>query len=262
VYEMLQRRGLAERMVMGYGADRLPDMGVVTAFSKILPDVGWHATRHPARGADSLRHADGSVPVEYRTNILGAWSSHDPLCKRVYGWKVPPKLTWMARPLGDRSPLPMIRIACEQALLADRPGQGQMGADFWPDLRPRGYVRPTVYGRYPSTNEANAGMFLCKLLYPGPTGPVPTLRYELIREGLQECEARIFLEKLLTAKPCPLPARLAKQCQGVLDERTRWHRMQQIGLTANVAFAMSDWQGRSAKLYAAAAKAARAIAAK
>ena len=63
------------------------------------------------------------------------------------------------------------------------------------------------------------------LLYPTADGAAATLRYEAVRENIQECEARIFLEKLLTSQPCPLPTDLAKRCQDVLDARTRWHRV-------------------------------------
>ena len=108
------------------------------------------------------------------------------------------------------------------------------------------------------------------LLYPTPEGAVATLRYEASRENLQECEARIFLEKLLTAQPCPLPAELAKKCQDVLDARTRWHRIlsawQSIDLNSTRKLAMfwaySGWEERSAELYRCAAEAAKATAAK
>lgn len=35
------------------------------------------------------------------------------------------------------------------------------------------------------------------LIEPGPDGPVSTVRYEMLREGMQECEARIAIEQAL-----------------------------------------------------------------
>ena len=259
VRAILRKRGLEETMVLGCGGDILPGADVVEAFHAIAPDVGWQATRHFASPATGLKRQDGTVGVLYETNILYAWSSHAPSCQRVQGWRTEPSRVWMPRPLNDTSPLPMVRVACEQMLLAGRPGQGQVGADFWPVQDEKGRLGRTFYGRYPETHEGNASMSMTSLLWPGPEGPAPTLRYEIIRENLQECEARIFLEKLLSAEPCMLPPELAGRCQELLDERTRWHRLSQVAAEASFSFAFSGWQRRSAELYAAAAEAARAI---
>jgi hypothetical protein len=37
------------------------------------------------------------------------------------------------------------------------------------------------------------------LIAPGPDGPLATVRYEMFREGLQEAEARLVIEKALVA---------------------------------------------------------------
>jgi len=110
----------------------------------------------------------------------------------------------------------------------------------------------------------NKGCTTNQLFYPGPNGAVPTLRYQLIRENILECEARIFLEKLLVAKPCPLPPALAAKCQEILDERTRWHRVgfNQATGDVNISWAYSGWAERAGKLFAAAGEAARAVAKK
>jgi hypothetical protein len=60
------------------------------------------------------------------------------------------------------------------------------------------------------------------MLNPGPNGPVATSRYEMLREGVQNCEARIVIETVLTddAKKAKLGADLAAKCQQLLDDRT------------------------------------------
>jgi len=121
-----------------------------------------------------------------------------------------------------------------------------------------------MVGRFPSTSEGNLGIYAGQLLYPGPDGPVPSVRYQMLRENIQECEARIFLEKLLLASPSRLPADLAVKAQAVLDERTRWHRVLMLGPApeSSVSWPYSGWEARAVQLYEAAGEAARAIAGK
>ena len=81
-----------------------------------------------------------------------------------------------------------------------------------------------------------------------------------MRENIQETEARIFLEKLLTAKPCPLPDDLAEKAQAVLDERARWSRLADGLFDVAWAWPSSGWEDRTARLYQAAAEAAKTAA--
>ena len=101
----------------------------------------------------------------------------------------------------------------------------------------------------------------------------------MIREGLQECEARIFIEKALTdsAKRAKLTDALANRVQQLLDDRWRsirkavctlraqgswshispylpkgWHRRNPV--IGNDWFASTDWQSETEKLYEAAAQ--------
>ena len=52
---------------------------------------------------------------------------------------------------------------------------------------------------------------------PGPDGAVGTVRLEMLREGIQECEARIAIERALLAHAVPAP--LADRCVALLKER-------------------------------------------
>ena len=263
IRDILARRGLADRMLLGYAADVLPNKKIVENFHKVVPQAAWQSTRHGGRGCEHLAGESTRVPVKYHANVWGGWDNHDPDCMRIYGWKYParPSLrTWLDRDLFDASPIPQFRTAAEQSLLANRRGLGQIGADFWPVKGHDGRPTHTMVGRFPGTSEGNLGIYAGQLLYPGPNGPVPTLRYVMLRENIQECEARIFLEKLLTAKPCPVPEEVAKKCQAVLDERTRWHRVQlRVSGEARLFWAYSGWEARSAALYRAAAEAAKAV---
>jgi hypothetical protein len=265
--DLLSKRGLAAAMLIGYCADRQPDEATVGVFHDILPDVGWQATRHPPIANDTLSYRGGAVPIRYQPNVWGGWDNWDPDDRRVYGWKHPVKpslRTWLDRGLFDASPICQFRVACEQSLLAERHGLGQIGADFWPVPGPDGKTTSTMVGRFPSTSEGNLGIYAGQLLYPGPDGPVPSVRYQMLRENIQECEARIFLEKLLLESRWRLPADLAAKAQAVLDERNRWHRVLMSGPApeSSVSWPYSGWEARAVQLYEAAAEAALATAGK
>ena len=79
---------------------------------------------------------------------------------------------------------------------------------------PDGKTTSTMVGRFPATSEGNLGIYAGQLLYPGPDGPAPSVRYLMLRENIQECEARIFLEKLLLESPSRLAGRCGRKGAG------------------------------------------------
>jgi len=272
IRDILKEHGLDERMVIGNASEAVPNKAVTGNIRQILPDVGWEAHRHPPTGGEWQEYEGGKVPVMYTTNIWGAWDCEDPAVNRPCGWKynypVPGGVRcWLNRDLHDGHGSVRFRWMAEQSLLAGRPGNGQIGADFWAPKAPGEEVScRSINCRYPRTADAGAGARGCTmtlLLYPTADGAAATLRYEAVRENIQECEARIFLEKLLTSRPCPLPAGLAKRCQDVLDARTRWHRILSCFSCADPRYfqdvsalwAYSGWEERSAELYRCAAAA-------
>jgi hypothetical protein len=255
-------------MLLGNGSDNYPKPETVGVFGQILPDVGWEAHLHAPNSPEYMPSTDGRMPVTYQSNVWGQWDNWDPDTRRVYGWAFPYGVpgglrTWLDRAVYDVALGTRFPTLREQVLLAHRPGIGQIGADFWPHPRPDGKGVEVTYSRFPRTAQGGAGNKACtthQLLYPGPDGAVPTVRYELVRENIQECEARMFLERLLTAKPCPLSDDLARECQAVLDERTRWHRLgySWVFPDMTLAWPYSGWESRSARLFEAAEEAAKA----
>ena len=99
---------------------------------------------------------------------------------------------------------------------------------------------------------------LAYVLGPGPDGPVATVRFEMIREGVQEAEARICIEKAL-ANPAlrqKLGEDRAAALQGLLDQRTRDILRAKAGSDCAWLWYASLIQERSDQLYAAAAEVA------
>jgi hypothetical protein len=158
-------------------------------------------------------------------------------------------------------------------------GVARGGADIWPAVRDRdGRRRGTVAQLYPQSAWRNLNIPWC-MFAPGPTGPVSTHRFEALREGIQQCQARILIEEALTDETLKrtLGPNLAGRCEALLVERThfmlkatthlqinnQWGHFtgpgpacRQISVNGHRWFVGSGWQQRSEKLYRLAAEVA------
>jgi hypothetical protein len=149
---------------------------------------------------------------------------------------------------------------------------GRVGADFWPVLRNKqGKRAGWIWAPY-LQSMWHSCQLMSYLLEPGPTGPVASTRYELMREGIQECEARIAIEQVLTddAARARLGPELAARAQRLLDDRL-W-RMQKAfnalqlnfrifatsnrtwgygagGVAGHCWYASDGWRDRTQELY-------------
>ena len=94
-----------------------------------------------------------------------------------------------------------------------------------------------------------------------------TARFEMLREGVQECEARIFVQTALDSGN--VPAELAARCSEVLSDRDEFLRKAAIDTTGRRPWFASrnpsdeaylgyvaGWQEQSERLYDAAAEVA------
>jgi hypothetical protein len=119
------------------------------------------------------------------------------------------------------------------------------------------------------------------MLAPGVEGPVATTRLEAFRQGLEECEARVFIDQALVDKGlrAKLGEGLAQRCQDVLDERNwctikgmahlqlcgqgwlyaGWYDME--GPAGHIWFLGSGWERRAEELFALAGQVRQKIAA-
>ena len=148
-------------------------MGV---FHKILPTAGWQGQRHWPRGTEYIAYAGGKKPVMYQSNVWGCGHVIDPATRRVYGWKytdgVPGGVrTWLNRGVYDNASPTAYRGMSENILLSDRPGQGQIGADFWPPPPPKNESKmppksPKISSKSLKTVEKSCA--------PPPGAPMPS----------------------------------------------------------------------------------------
>ncbi|HUW58849.1 MAG TPA: hypothetical protein VMZ92_19590, partial [Planctomycetota bacterium] len=98
-----------------------------------------------------------------------------------------------------------------------------------------------------------------------PDGAISTVRFEMMCEGVQESEARIFVEGALLRKK--IDGDLARRCQEVLTGRDEAMRKYHGTGKGNkgpsddsyTAYVKSGWQERSERLYNLAAEVAKAL---
>ncbi|MCG3178571.1 MAG: hypothetical protein BIFFINMI_00899 [Phycisphaerae bacterium] len=90
------------------------------------------------------------------------------------------------------------------------------------------------------------------LAYPGRSGPVNSLDTVVMRQGVQECEARIVIEEALVGGK--IGGGLANRCQELLDARADFCRVVQFshgfGINAPLrATPGAGWRESAARLY-------------
>jgi len=257
----LTRRGLAGRIMLGMPADPSPTAVAVAAFHRILPEAGWFVGNHPGRTRIGYDIADRNkaVPVVHVERVYTA-PLPDPAAKRRFGWQRKQMALGFNRygfgPL-CLYPSPSVwafRMLMEADLASGHRGAGRIGADYWPmeGGSSRSGGGGTFYARYPAsaTGQTGLGANCRALLAAGPDGPVTSARFENVREGIQNAEAVVFIQKALLAKK--LPQALAARAWAVLDERTEAMRTHRIGL------GRAGWQQRDRALHALAATVAKA----
>jgi hypothetical protein len=139
-------------------------------------------------------------------------------------------------------------------------GLGRIGADFWLVLKDaKGRVRGNLAGRYPEAywGQLNMNNGMPWILGKGRNGPVPTMRSEAMREGIQEEEARVYLEKawLDDGAKALLGEDLRSRVRAALDERIKTCASMIVSYKAQpAAFEKLDWLKNSETLFGLAAE--------
>jgi hypothetical protein len=143
----------------------------------------------------------GPYPREYanKFNPKTAWCTHARNQYREQSW---PKL-WT------------VRTRHEMAILKGNDGLEHVGADHFPVKDSRGRYRMGPWSAY-AQGPKNGTV---AILGPGPEGPIGTERFEALREGVQFCEAMIFIQKALEAKK--INGDLAARANKLLDDHAQ-----------------------------------------
>ena len=227
IRKRMEKRGLDKTMMLGLMPDLWPNKEEVTFWKSIAGDIPWAIHGHAGARADVKVGNKGLYKIAdigYAAFVYDLIYNVNPDKGRMYGWHQPSLLTCYERggEMNLASSLQMREVPAF-AITGGQRGPGRLGGEYWPVMRnSKGDRSGPVYARYPENNWRN--LDICDwFLAPGPDGPVSTARLESLREGLQVCEARIFLEDALLddAKKAKLGTELAKRCQVALDEHHR-----------------------------------------
>ncbi len=273
----------------------------------LVPEARWVRLGHFWFGNQRLDRAPNGNPYA-RVALVGNYSVFwDPdTDKPFYGWRNPWIVTAYPRDVFYlTSALWNYRIGPEAILLTgqreppagwgitDYAGQigrdsflgmrgfAPWGGDYWPVLGGRGRWRDII-ARYNDPSAAHwdprgswstvqlNSFQVTWIVGEGSDGPVSSVRAEILREGLQEAEARVFvqnalLDEQLTKK---LSAELAARCKQLCDQRT-WElrylsefSVAGFGKSAgpsHYVFDLAAWQQRSRQLYDLAGEVAKAL---
>jgi hypothetical protein len=245
--KIINERGIKDDAIcIGLHPDLRPGKNTFKYLAELVPWCHWAEQSHGRCGPPVYGYSTQVWSAKKWTNRPG---------RRTYGWKRTSCIQayydrdiWKA-PYSEQ--LVKARLLGEANITGGQNGFGRMSADLWRCIKGskgRLYALPN---RYRLSNWAQLTLRMTPFLYAGPEGALRTIRFEALREGVQECEARIFIEKALIGKK--VGGELAKKVQDVLDER--------VAIFGSRSFhrAAVSWPDMSMKLYAAAAEVAEAL---
>ena len=221
LHRRMAKRGLEKTMLLGMASDQTPNKQEMATLEDVSGHLAWIMHTHGGN-----REMFGSK-VAYEAFVWDNVFPRDPDKGRYYGWKRPELVADFQRfgALNDWG-LPAIVEFPELQITGQQRGVGRVGADFWAVIKDkRGERRGYVWNRYPQSLWHSCNLS-SHMLDPGPNGPVATSRYEMMREGMQECEARIAIERVLTdgGLKGQMSPELAKRAQELLDARV-WEEL-------------------------------------
>jgi hypothetical protein len=248
--ERLEKKGLADKLLIGMPSDPGVRPKLVTIFRNILPESGWFVGNHPGcRGYKYGKKWEEIMPALHVERVYTG-GLPDPVKKRQFGWQV--KQVCLAFNRYGFGPLCLypkprvwaFRMLMEADIASNHRGAGRIGADYWyMGLKTGSGGAGTFYARYPGSGVGQTGMAAnyAALLAPGPDGPVTSMMFENARESIQNAEAVIALQKAVLNKK--LTDDQIKEVWKVLDERIYAMRIYTLGL------GKAGWQERDRKLY-------------
>jgi hypothetical protein len=274
IRKSLARRGLAQAGMLGLFQDAWASKGEVQFFKEIAPTFPWVIHSHDSIPSD--RMVFGLQKIAYDARY---YQCHFADRTSLFGWKQPDLIARFDREQDlDLGTATVWRGRCESNITGTQRGVGRVGADTWPAIKDRSGNRVgRVFNRYPESTWGGLDM-VSAVLAPGPDGPLATNRFVNFQEGIQECEARIAVERALSDPGLKqkLGDELARRAQMLLDDRLLYmfRGISHLQLNGPVGsgwggkggasgpnwFRGSGWQQRNADLFSLAGEVEKKIA--
>lgn len=236
--EHMRKRGLETSMCWGYAWDSEADPGLKPLLKRFAPAVHW------ARGGHFF------LPDKYYriTSTIYAGPAKG---FRDRGWRRtdainlinPRTYNKIINIMGDYPPF-MVRVWPDRTLAGGHQGIGRMGADYG-----------TAYGDHFRAKAVAGppGFSIRNLYYFGKTGAETSARAEALLEGIQETEARIFLE--MAAEYGLIEDRVKLEIENTLKQQIQATAFYPVGhANYDLAAISQGWKERSRRLYRLAGK--------
>jgi len=242
--------GLGKSMYWGSPLEAEADPELKNVLSAFTPDVYWTAGPHEMMSNGTYAKNEKFYKVVTTIRYWGGWPSF----RTDQGWKsktlhlLNPRVGGTVFAMHTTSHPFAYRILPDHAVSFGRSGFTRVGADEWAGVHYDGMTTPKWL----------TGIPVLFTLWPGAQGAESSARFEALIEGLQEAEARIFLEQALDRGK--VPQDLAAKVRKVLSENLQ-ETMFFEGNSIIHAFEEYHyhWQERSGRLYRAAAEVARLV---
>lgn len=282
--ELVANREIKKPVLFALGANNQALGNCIQDLKTMYPDILW-ATRSHFYGSWV---GDGNVKQDLGYSavvggVVGICYEPD-LAESYCGWKPPELIITFPRAAAGSSggvfswKYPAaFRIVAEGTLFShdmggysrggSRHGIGQIGADFWPVLKDARGGLSSMVDRYVTWDTLSLKCTIAAILAPGPEGPEPTVRFQLMREALQEAEARIFVQEALMdktklAKLSPkLAARSRDVCMAHLTVLRYFSQFSQVQVNCEYSriFSQQQWEDLSEEMYEVAGEISSAL---
>ena len=245
LFAHMKQLGLAKSMYWGapWEVEANPDLK--NRLAAWVPGVYWTAGPHEMMSNGTFAKNEKFYRIVTDIRYHGGWPSF----RDDMGWKsktlhlLNPRVGGTAFALHTTSHPFAYRCMVDRALALGRSGFSRVGADEWAGVHYRGMDLPKWL----------TGIPVLFLLWPGEQGAESSARFEALIEGVQETEARIFIEQALDRGR--LPRELANRARALLRRRSRDTDFWQGN---SIIYSMEryhhGWQERSRALYRMAAE--------
>jgi hypothetical protein len=270
--DRMRQRGLSDKSMLGLQSDAWASKQEHQFFKDITGGLPWVVQSHEGFGANFSRMMvpenklmHGISSIGYQARVWAVTFSDDNAdrgrgyeggLKSHRGWSRPDLVAQFDRFSREPSTNVYWRQLAEVAITGSQRGNGRLGADYWKVVKNKNGKRVgRSHDRYAESTWRN--LFIPEsLLAPAPDGPAASDEMEAYRQGVQECEARIVIERALgdSAMTASLGDDLVRRCEEYLQKRhmLMWLSLSDLqcfynypGAKWGPSYMASSWRGGS-----------------
>jgi hypothetical protein len=253
--ERLAKESVADALCIGNLSDGGAHKETQAMFNRIIPDIGWWRACHSVTRSPKPYPLSGGGVVVLQEHCYGL-TVPDPAQKLPEIWdQRGPGAAFMREDQQYRRTLIQYRTAAERSLYCGKRGNAREALDYWqlemesPDGKTWRY---SLQNRWPHSANMHGEITNPYLVQPGPEGAIPTIRFEMFREGIQEAEAMIVIAEAQAQYSEKLGPELTEECRNIFAERLTFC----TPLMKKYTDTYQGWQESSERIYKCAAEVA------